>query len=496
MKKIVIVGGGVSGLSAGIYALESGFDVEIYEKHYMSGGVCTSWSRNGYTFEGAVHWLTASSPSSPMYRIWKEVGVLGEGIKTYRHDPYSVLEFEGQTLCLYRDLDKLKSHFMEISPQDEENITRLIKDIQTFSSMSMPVMDEKGVKVKEKAGMSVKDSLKMLPMMKRVSQLSSITSREYLSVFKHEGLKKLLLSIVPEEYAGMAVVTVMATFCYDGDFPEGGALGLTKRMTDKFTKLGGKLFLSSEVEKVEVKDGKATGIIVKGEKVDADVVIVTRDIMTASNLFDVPLSDKWIKDIIENTVPMMCTFLGIGVKADMSNVPHKFMFKPSRPINCGGKQEEFLDICNYSLHPEYSPDGGTSLTSIIASNTYDWWAKAKQDGRYNEEKQKLAQDVAAALEERFPQLVGAIEIIDVATPLTYERYTGSYKGSWMSGMNNTGASPMMSIPVTCDNIKSMYFAGFRTQAPGGLPVALTSGRRAVQLACKQFDMVFQGADKH
>lgn len=52
MKKIIIVGAGVAGLSAGIHAIQSGFDVTIMEMHNISGGNCTSWSRKGYLFEG------------------------------------------------------------------------------------------------------------------------------------------------------------------------------------------------------------------------------------------------------------------------------------------------------------------------------------------------------------------------------------------------------------------------------------------------------------
>jgi monoamine oxidase len=41
------------------------------------------------------------------------------------------------------------------------------------------------------------------------------------------------------------------------------------------------------------------------------------------------------------------------------------------------------------------------------------------------------------------------------------------------------------------NVRHVYFAGFRTEFPGGLPPALTSGRRAAQMLCKDFDAVLQ-----
>ncbi|HOO28715.1 MAG TPA: FAD-dependent oxidoreductase, partial [Lachnospiraceae bacterium] len=48
MKKVIIAGAGIAGLTAGIYARQSGFEVTIYESHAIAGGASTSWRRNGY----------------------------------------------------------------------------------------------------------------------------------------------------------------------------------------------------------------------------------------------------------------------------------------------------------------------------------------------------------------------------------------------------------------------------------------------------------------
>ena len=61
-KKVLVIGGGIAGLCAGIYLRKSGFDVEILEKHKISGGLATAWKRQGYTFENCVHWLVGSRP--------------------------------------------------------------------------------------------------------------------------------------------------------------------------------------------------------------------------------------------------------------------------------------------------------------------------------------------------------------------------------------------------------------------------------------------------
>ena len=46
-ERMVIVGGGIAGLSTGIFAQRNGFDTVILEKNNYPGGLCTAWERNG-----------------------------------------------------------------------------------------------------------------------------------------------------------------------------------------------------------------------------------------------------------------------------------------------------------------------------------------------------------------------------------------------------------------------------------------------------------------
>ncbi|MDE7127995.1 MAG: NAD(P)/FAD-dependent oxidoreductase, partial [Bacteroidales bacterium] len=72
--KLIIVGAGIAGLSAAVYARKSGFQTLVLEKNTVPGGLSTSWRRKGYTIEGGIHWLTGSSPRLPHHKIWKEIG--------------------------------------------------------------------------------------------------------------------------------------------------------------------------------------------------------------------------------------------------------------------------------------------------------------------------------------------------------------------------------------------------------------------------------------
>jgi phytoene dehydrogenase-like protein len=128
------------------------------------------------------------------------------------------------------------------------------------------------------------------------------------------------------------------------------------------------------------------------------------------------------------------------------------------------------------------------MTVQLGGDTYDFWKKAREENRYAEEKQKTAEAVIAALSARIPEMRGKVEVCDVATPLTYERYCANWKGSWMTEM--TKGMKMKTYPAAIKGLSGVYFAGHRMMPPGGLPVALMSGRTAVQYLCRDTNTLF------
>ena len=73
MSKVLIIGGGIAGISAGCYLQLSGFETEILEAHSISGGLLTGWSRNGYHIDGCIHGFLGSYPKHPYYHLWNEL---------------------------------------------------------------------------------------------------------------------------------------------------------------------------------------------------------------------------------------------------------------------------------------------------------------------------------------------------------------------------------------------------------------------------------------
>lgn len=493
MKKVMIVGAGIAGLTAGIYARQSGFDTTIYEAHTIPGGASTSWRRKGYLFEGGMHWLTGSSPQTALNRLWREVGALDEDTPVYNRDPFFIYEYNGRQVCLYRDIDRLRAHMLQISPEDAKEIKSLCRDIKRFKKMSMPVMDLKGVKTKYKNSVPITSLLAMLPAFPRMPFYVGQTADAYAMRYKSPLLRKMLLNIAGGENNASALVFTLATLAAgDGGYPLGGSLGMADRIAKKFLSLGGDIQYNRPVEKILVTQGCANGIVVGGEAVHTDAVIVTQDTLAAiDTLFDTPVHEPWAEKMRAQTKPVLNTFLCLGVKADLSDLPENIGFALEKPIRCAGQEVHSIGLNNYATYTGYAPAGCTALTSTIMGDSYDWWKQQKETGAYEAEKEKLAHAFIRALVEKYPQIDGKVAVWDVATPLTYERYLRSYKGSWMSVMGK--GSRMDTYPAKPQGIGNLYFAGQRLMPPGGLPVALETGRKAVQYLCRDTGTVFQGA---
>lgn len=491
VKKLVIVGAGIAGLSAGVYAQRSGFETVILEKHIIPGGLSTSWTRKGYLFEGGMHWLTGSSEKLTLNRIWHEVGALKENNPIFYRDPiYTLISKDGRQLRLFRDLKKLKEEFLAYSPEDKKMINRLCSDIKLFINVHMLVADISCLKSKRPTHPKLSEYLSMTPALGRLIQLTKMSYTDYVEKFKNKDLRELLLSVIGQRYNALSFVYTLASFSSgDCGYPKGGSLRLTKNMADTFESLGGKIEYRQTVEKVIIENGKVTGVIANGKKISADAVIITQDTRkTVEDLFEIPLKERWISKMKKNVVSEQNMYIALGVKCELKDYPKCVIFPLEKPFNAGGVEFTQFRINNYSLYENHAPQGCTTLTCLLLGDSYSYWKNAKAEGTYKAKKQELAERFIAELEKFIPEIKGNVEVYDVATPLTYERYCNTFEGSWMS-VWKPGATSFR-LPQKSETVKGLYFASQRSMMPGGLPIAVCAGRKAVQYLCQDTKTLF------
>ncbi|MCL2862337.1 MAG: NAD(P)-binding protein [Firmicutes bacterium] len=188
MKKIAIIGAGVSGMTAGIYAQKMGFKTEIYEKHAIAGGECTGWTREGYHIDGCIHWLTGTKKDGgTLNTMWRDTGALGDDIEIIEHDSFGMFEAHGHRINLSRNLDEFKNQLLAISPEDKEEIEILCEYLKIFKNSEPPKDAIDILDPREKIKM-LKENAELFKLMKKLS----LSAKEYSERFKHPLIKSLL----------------------------------------------------------------------------------------------------------------------------------------------------------------------------------------------------------------------------------------------------------------------------------------------------------------
>ena len=259
MKKVVIIGAGISGLTAGVYARLSGFDTHIYEKNASPGGECTGWKRDEYIFDGCVHWLVGSKKDTGMNKIWYHTGALDDNVKILDYESFVVCERDGVRVQMFTDTDKLEAHLLSISPDDSKQIKTFCRHIRAMKGFSLPVekpMDM--MSAAEGIGYALKNIKKLVIMMR----YRRLTMGQFAAKFKHPAIRQAILSMmVPGCLSSVALLFTLASMgSGDSGFPYGGSVDFAARMAATFESYGGTIHCGSDVEKVTEEGGRATGI--------------------------------------------------------------------------------------------------------------------------------------------------------------------------------------------------------------------------------------------
>ena len=132
MKKVIIIGAGITGLSAGIHALLKGYDVSIYEKNKTCGGCCGGWYRNGYYIDNCMHWLTGTNQHTKTFKLWKLLGAMNETSNLYQSDYFYKSIFNNEFIELGCDTEKTRNDMIRISPEDRKEIDKFINTVNYF----------------------------------------------------------------------------------------------------------------------------------------------------------------------------------------------------------------------------------------------------------------------------------------------------------------------------------------------------------------------------
>jgi phytoene dehydrogenase-like protein len=480
-RSILIVGAGIGGLSAGCYARMNGYKATILEMHTGPGGVCTSWSREGYTFDGCIHNLAGSSPDSVFQGMWRELGVVPAlGMHSYK-ELVRVERPDGEALTVYTDLDRLERHLKQLAPADAAVIDELISAARHFVRFDILGLALASPLQRAKA-------LTMLPMLWKYGR---VTLEQFAQRFSDPFLRRAFPTIVydwPQIPVMMLLSFLSRTSIGDYGWPAGGSIALARAVEKRFLDLGGDIRYQARVQSIVVENDRAVGVLLSdGSEQRADIVISNANGYATIYWM---LGDRYSSPAIRSYYSRpedrieMGIHVSLGVARDLSSLPHAIVLPLEEPVMIAGEERRRLYVEPFGFDPSLAPAGKTALKVVMATS-FDYWQRLRRTPeRYSEEKHRVAESVIGLLEKRFPGLRQQIEIVDVATPMTTLHFTGNGSGyhspiSAMARALFTGRRLSPTLP----GLKDFYMVG-QWAGVAGVPMVAAMGRDVVRAICR------------
>lgn len=476
MSEVLILGAGVSGLTAGIYCLMAGHKVTICEQHTIPGGNLTGWTRQKLHIDNCIHWLTGTNKHSFFNRIWHDIGALGDNIPLIKEDSLYTYNCNGTAVTLYRNLDKTIEEMLRVAPEDHDEILKLKKAIKVLERCNHTGGEDfsKGVNFK---------TIVRMPMLLRYWKR---TTREYGELYKSPAMRGFFEGLLGPDFSAIAFLMVAATYCSgNGDIPEGGSFSMAQRVAKKFKELGGEIKFFKKALKVSTDGNRVSSVTFEdGEVIKADNVIVTFEPkMFFEKIMDKKLPKEY-KRLYRGFKRFSTIQTAFAVPAD------SISFSGSMSIDIPGELREGLHsdkalLRESAYEKSFVKDGKKVLQSMIYVD--EEFAKyfieiSKIEGKeqYREEKKKLGDMQKDMIEKLFPEMEGKLELIDNWTPASYARYVGTEIGSWMSFI-----MPAKKIPVfvkgKVKGMQNLFFASQWQMMPGGLPLAALAGKNTAKM---------------
>lgn len=484
MKKVIIIGGGIAGLTAGIYAQKNGFSTEIYEKNTVLGGECTGWNRQGYHIDNCIHWLTGCRSEDELCEIWRTTGALDDTTALY-HEPYFYqLEMNNTVLHFWRDIEKARKEFLTTAPEDSVEINRFFDNVKKAECVKVPCQ-------KSLAEMSfleyMKFGMSMAEMGSVIREYGNDTVADLANRFQNPYVKEMMRRYYNNTYKATALISSYAFYTSNtAAIPIGGSVGMVQRIVKRYKELGGRIYTNMPAVKIAVSGKRAESVsFADGNTVSCDYVICAADpAVIFGSLIDKKYMDKKLRTMYARPDGYHISSgfnvsFGIIGEAECGGIKGSVVY-PCDAFTVGRTQTDFMCIRLYDYDETLFPKNKRVLQCNILQDRadYEYWNGIYKDReRYQAEKQRIAEEAEARIVSHYPCLKNRLILLSTYSPVTFTKWCGAYQGSYMSFFEQKGYKSL-TAKNSVKGLSNVFIASQWLTTNGGLPIAAASGKFA------------------
>jgi phytoene desaturase len=481
---VIIIGGGMGGLTAGALLARRGLRVLLLEQGERTGGYVTSFKRGPFIFDATGAFLGGCEEGGEFHKLLTQAGALPHlrflRVETARN----IYPDFSLDLHLSGGFEEYIRGVKELFPEERQGledyfalIGRIGKEINRFEgitwwhTMLFPFF------------------FWHLIRYQRVS-LGQILDR----YFRGDGIKRVLSTLpahLPPSRLSLFFTAVLITkvLAQGVWYPRGGMGTVPQALEAAFSEGGGELRLKTEVEHIEIKDGTVQGVRTRGgDFLPARRVVAAINIRRAlTELVPEAYRDRFFKVVngLEYSLSTFLVYLGVEMEVDRSDLPYFTYISPGdaqveyEHLSRGEMPDDPTMIITIPtlLDPSLAPSGH-HIVRIMTPASHQFrngWGWHDRE-RYLIIKEEMARRLIRTVENRYlPGLSARTRVIEAATPCTLERYTAN-EGGATYGLAPTPGQFGIGRPANRTPLKGLYLAGHYTRPSHGIVGAALSGR--------------------
>ena len=491
----IVIGAGMAGVTSAFELAKNGHKVLMLESQPVPGGFATTFKRKGFVFESSVHCVDALGQEQDIREFLEDNGI-AKALEFIELDSFARVIYPDYDVIITpegNDFEELlKKHFTA----ENRNIGRLFRKMERFD-----------VQFNAFSHSNLPDLIKFIiaPFVyPDIVRTVNISAERFLAKFIDDKRVSSIIAEIwpfiglpPSRVSALYFLLVLRSYYfYKTAYVKGGFSRIFDVMVDKIRGFGSSVEFNSTVNRINTnKRGSIKSVVTKdGVEYRAKAVISNANAPdTLTSFIDNQHLRHYYRQklgMLEKSVSGLQVYLGLKVPAKelgMDNhtisvntsYDHDDNFRHS--ISGDYQRCPFSLIDHAQIDPSLVPNGKGSLLIMVIDSYSNW--KNMDTQSYRIKKEQVAMQLISRAEKYLPGLSANIEVMEVATPITMERFGNSPEGAIygfaqtvkQSGINRLGQKT---------KIKGLFLAGAWTVPGHGLHGCFISGLNAAELTQK------------
>ena len=478
MKKAIVIGAGLGGLSVAIRLALKGYDVTVFESSKHAGGKMNELHLGGYRFDTGPSLYTMPELVEELFDL---AGVnMSDYLKTHKLQETCTYFFDDKTIINgFSDIEKFGQEVEKKTRVGSNQIIDYLKKSKFIYDTTAPLFLNQSLhKLKTFLSLKVFFSVIKLPFLGVFKSMNDVNK----SQFKDQKIVQLFNRFATyngsNPFLAPAILNIIPhlEFNKGAYFPNNGMYSIADALFKLAKKTGVKFEFNKKVDGIETKGNTTVGVKVKEAIYPSDLIVCNTDIYFAYKyLLKQPLKAKKVLKQERSTSALIFYW---GIKKEFKNLDlHNILFSEDyqHEFSCLKKGTISNDPTVYiNITSKYkksdAPKGSENwfvMINVPSDNNQNW------DELIKESRKNIIKKINKTLNTDVESLIEQEQLLE---PRLIESMTGSFKGSLYGTSSNSRMAAFFRHPNFAKEFNNLYFCGGSVHPGGGIPLALSSAK--------------------